>query len=110
MRQHGRVFRYAYLSSTTICMCDSEGIKIAMTTRSGSKRVLGTHMIKAIRTIFGELSLSGCSGAEHSRLKKMLHPSFSVSAHFKLDSVLYTRVQFVGCKKLEVHRFVAVLL
>jgi cytochrome P450 len=78
--KHGRVFRLPYLASTAVSVCDTEGIKIAMTTRYAGKKVLGTQEVKSIGVMWGPRALSNASGAEHSRLKKLMHPTFSVSA------------------------------
>eukprot|EP00953_Heterococcus_sp_UTEX-ZZ885_P004102 2710-Heterococcus_DN1.PRE.1 len=73
----GRVFRSPYLAGVAVNVCDTEGIKIAFTTRYEGKKVLGTQQIKSIGAMWGALALSNVSGTEHSRLKKLMHPSFS---------------------------------
>jgi cytochrome P450 len=80
--KHGRVFRLPYLASTAVSVCDTEGIKIAMTTRYAGKKVLGTQKVKSIGVMWGPRALSNASGAEHSRLKKLMYPTFSVNASY----------------------------
>ena len=78
-QKHGRVFRLPYLTGTAVSVCDTEGIRLAMTTRYNGRKALGTQEVKSIGVMFGPRALSNASGAEHSRLKKLMHPTFSVS-------------------------------
>jgi hypothetical protein len=53
-----------------------------MTTRYAGRKVLGTQEVKSIGVMWGPRALSNASGSEHSRLKKLMHPTFSVSADY----------------------------
>ena len=58
---------------------DTEGIKIGLTTRHEGKKVLTTTTLPALKILWGNSALSVIPHPEHARIKKMLHPTISVS-------------------------------
>ncbi|KAG5191049.1 cytochrome P450 [Tribonema minus] len=76
--QFGEVMRIPFLFSTAITVVSLEGLKIGLSCKSQGKKVLGTQQAESINALWGRKSLSNISGSEHSRVKKLLHPTVSV--------------------------------
>jgi hypothetical protein len=74
-----RIIRSPRFFSTSISIFDVEGIKIAMTSRHNGRKVLSTQPLATMQRLFGRTSLLNVGGAAHTRLKKLMHPTISVS-------------------------------